>query len=77
MISRHGFCIGQKVQFRDDNLTWREGEVVEIVWGQHKIHWPSGMMQETRPTKLKIAYRDSLTRRWRETEKPLQWVRSA
>ena len=75
MISRAGWDIGQKVKFQDSNFVWREGEVVEIVPADHKIIGPGSTITEIKASKLKIAYKDSMTRQWRETEMPVKRVR--
>jgi hypothetical protein len=75
VIHRTGFDIGQKVKFQDSNFVWREGEVVDIKWRRLNIVGAGGTVTEASPTKLTIAYRDSLSRKWRETEMPVKRVK--
>ena len=76
MISKHEYYIGQKVQFQDHHFCWKEGEIVDIKWRDMKIVGPSGRLEETKPSRVTIAFRDTTTRRWREQELPMKRVRA-
>ena len=75
MISRHEYYIGQKVQFQDHHFCWKEGEIVEILSRDMKIVGPGGSLKEMKPSRLKIAFKDTTTRRWREQEIPIKRVK--
>jgi hypothetical protein len=76
MISRKGWDIGQRVKFQDSNFVWREGEVVEVIPADHKLIGPGSTLTEVKAAKLRVAYRDSITRKWKESEMPVKRVKA-
>jgi hypothetical protein len=75
MISRTGWDLGQAVKFQDSNFVWREGQIVEIVPADYKLLGPGSTLTQVKATRLKIAYKDSMTRQWKETEMPVKRVK--
>ena len=76
MISRKGWDIGQRVRFQDSNFVWREGQIVEVVPADYKLIGPGSTLTEVKASKLKVAFKDSITRKWREIELPVKRVKA-